>query len=137
LHQAGVSAPALVLTPHTALNMPSDVRRLLDAFVAPSRYSALFGCPVGAADGRAAGWIVAFTTDAAEARSLAVERRVQAVASAIDETLHGVTRVASMLGARFPTLSPEPLTPRELEVALLAGNGFSDLNIAQRLGITE
>jgi DNA-binding NarL/FixJ family response regulator len=59
------------------------------------------------------------------------------VCHAVEDTLRTALSIATAAGARFPKISPAVLSEREREVARLAAAGLSDMNIAERLGISE
>lgn len=137
MHRAGVVSPALMLAEPSDPSMPPAMQRLLTEFLAATGFASLFGNALVASDGTIAGWVVVFGTEPAEARRAAVQEDFDTVVAAAETTVRSAMGIASLVGARFPTLSPEPLTRREQEVAELAADGFADVNIAQRLGIVE
>jgi DNA-binding NarL/FixJ family response regulator len=88
-------------------------------------------------EGMICGWIVLFLGTATPERLLALQRRLDPVCRAAECSLRTTIGIAGTIGARFPKTSPDPLSDREREVANLAATGYSDVNIAGRLGIGE
>lgn len=66
-----------------------------------------------------------------------IDAPLSALCRAAENTLRTVIDFAGATGARFPKISATPMSERETEIANLAAMGFSDLNIAQRLHISE
>jgi DNA-binding CsgD family transcriptional regulator len=99
------------------------------------------------------GWVVAYLVDSQRrvlgcltvgdpAPSIALHARVHrpivAVCEAAERTLENAMALATACGAHPPrTFVLKGLTPRERQVAVLVADGFSDVNIAARLGISE
>jgi two-component system nitrate/nitrite response regulator NarL len=81
----------------------------------------------------AAGALAVLSRDVPASRLVAAMAAVNVGLLVIDESF------ADLLGRRDSTLAPpvEPLTPRELEVLTLLGEGLSNKAIAARLGISE
>jgi DNA-binding NarL/FixJ family response regulator len=83
------------------------------------------------------GWIALFLRTGTPERLLALQHWLDPVCRAAESSLRTTICIAGTLGARFPKTSPDPLTGREREVANLAATGYSDVNIAGRLRISE
>lgn len=103
----------------------------------PAGFQGMLGVFLRAPDGRIAGFLTVFTRTTAAERRSALSAQLSGVRLAAEASVRASMDVAAALGARFPELSTDPLTPRERQVATLAANGFSDLAIAQRLSIAE
>jgi DNA-binding CsgD family transcriptional regulator len=103
----------------------------------PAGFRGMLGVFLRAHDGRVAGFLSVFTRTTAAERRAVLSAQLAGVRGAAEASVRASMDVAAALGARFPELSTDPLTPRERQVATLAANGFSDLAIAQRLSIAE
>jgi two-component system, NarL family, nitrate/nitrite response regulator NarL len=91
------------------------------------------------ADDRQAGALLALGARGVVPRDVAPGRLVAAVAAANEGLVVVDEAFGEALGRREARLHPpiEPLTPRELEVLSLLGEGLTNKGIAGRLGISE
>jgi len=83
------------------------------------------------------GWVTVFCRSEVQSRLRDVEEPLSQVCRGAAETVRRSLSIAAAAGARLPQLSPVMLSEREREVARLAISGLSDLNIGQRLAISE
>lgn len=105
--------------------------------LAPSGFTRLLGVFLRNEDGMLCGWLTIFVRSRAEQHAAELLVPLRDVARAAEAAIRGSLSIASVVGARFPKISADPLSDRELEIARMAANGFSDLNIARQLGISE
>jgi DNA-binding CsgD family transcriptional regulator len=123
MHGAGVESPWAALAPAEP--------------AACGGFGGVVGHFLRSKEGMLAGWIVVFTRAPADERLRAIGAPLAQTCRAAETTVRGALAMAAALGARFPRVAPTSLSEREMEVASLAANGFSDLNIAARLQISE
>lgn len=83
------------------------------------------------------GWIAVFCRTSAKAREQEIEGPLGQVCRLAADTVRRSLSIAASAGARPPQLSTVMLSEREREVTLLAISGLSDVNISQRLAISE
>lgn len=88
-------------------------------------------------EGMVAGWIVLLTRAPAHQRLTEIRGPFERLCRAAQVAVRGALAMAAAMGARYSRVSPASLSAREMEVANLAAGGFSDLNIATRLAISE
>lgn len=83
------------------------------------------------------GWLTVFSRGPADELAPGVVEGLSDVCHRAADTIRKSLSLAASAGARAPELSLVMLSPREREVARLAGGGLSDLNIARQLAISE
>jgi two-component system, NarL family, nitrate/nitrite response regulator NarL len=91
------------------------------------------------ADDRQTGTLLGLGARGVVPREIGAERLIAAVTAANEGFVVVDESFGDALGRREPRLPPpiEPLTPRELEVLTLLGEGLTNKGIASRLGISE
>jgi DNA-binding CsgD family transcriptional regulator len=136
LRRAGLDSSWSVVEPADEREA-SIARSIRLELLEPAGFRGMLGVFLRAHDGRVAGFLSVFTRATAAERRSALSAQLAGVRIAAEASVRASMDVAAALGARFPELSTDPLTPRERQVATLAANGFSDLAIAQRLSIAE
>jgi DNA-binding CsgD family transcriptional regulator len=137
IHRAGLNTPWYMLGASADAAERDVVRSFLDELLDRTGFEDLIGGFLRSQDGMIAGWITIFSRSATPQHRAAIDAPLGVVCRAAEETLRTSLGIAAAVGARFPKISPSPLSDRERAVAALASNGFSDLNIAKRLRITE
>lgn len=137
MQRDGLTAPGALFVPTPRAELPRVVTSLYDELLEPASYAGMFGSVLHTEDGMVAGWIAVFSRSPAPERFAEVGQRLWEVCRTAEETIRACQSIGSAVGARFPVVSTHTLSPREREVARLAAEGFSDLNIAQQLGISE
>jgi DNA-binding CsgD family transcriptional regulator len=136
LQRAGLEAPNELFTPTAAGTRP-EFDRFRRALLDTAGLADMLAGFLRSSDGMICGWIALFLRTGTPDRLLALQHRLDPVCRAAESSLRTTISVASTIGARFPKTSPDPLTDREREVANLAASGYSDVNIAGRLRISE
>ena len=136
VHAEGLDTPWDVFAADPDLGERAITRPIQTELLEPAGFEGIFGVFMRSRDGMIAGCVAVFTRGAARERRpnrrAAGRRRPRDGGG--DKERHVL---ATSVGARFPKISPDPLSGREREIARLAANGLSDLNIAARLAITE
>jgi DNA-binding CsgD family transcriptional regulator len=137
MHREGLDTPWSLLRGGADIDDLPATLQLRVELLAPCGYANMIGCFIRSEDGMVAGWLSVFLRSAGGERRSAILARLNEVARGAERSIRGSIAIASALGARFPKISPDPLSVRECEIARLAASGLSDLNIAKQLGISE
>jgi DNA-binding NarL/FixJ family response regulator len=103
----------------------------------PVGFQGMLGGLLRSRDGMLAGCIAVFCRRPEAERLAEIGMQLTQLRAAVEETLRNAIDVAQLAGARLPKISADALSRREREIANLAAKGFSDLNIAERLEISE
>lgn len=111
--------------------------QLLSDCLVPLGYRGLLGGALRSSDGMIAGWIAVFSRSPESERLVQIGEPLRAFCTAAELTIQSALALAEKVGARLPKASPRVLSAREREIARLAVRGYSDLNIAERLRISE
>lgn len=135
-HQEGLDTPWDLFSGSPDADAPS-VLELRTELLAVAGFSDMLVAFLRSSDAMIAGFLAVFTRGQPAARRAALMPRLTLVARAAEATVRSSISIASAVGARFPQLSSDPLSARELEIARLAASGCSDLNIARQLAISE
>jgi DNA-binding CsgD family transcriptional regulator len=136
-HREGLDTPWTLLGGEPDSGDSSANLPLCTELLAPAGYAGLLSCVLRSSDGMVAGWLTVFVRSSSDARRAELFPRLTSVARAAEHVIQSSIGIATAVGARFPKISPNPLSERELEIARLAASGCSDLNIAERLAIAE
>jgi DNA-binding CsgD family transcriptional regulator len=137
LHGAGLITPSDLFQDATDAEQRAILRPLHDELLGPAGFGTLTGRFLRSKEGMVTGWSALFMRSSSRQRASEIEAPLAEVCRAAQHTLRTSIALASRMGARFPRLSPVLLSRREREIAQLAANGCSDLNIAERLHIRE
>jgi len=136
LDAAGLEAPAALFADATGVHAPAHTS-LLNELLEPAGFRALLGGSLRSNNGMVSGWIAVFSRCSEGERFAELSPLLTQVRAAAEATIRNAISMAETLGARLPTASVNLLSQRERQIALLAARGFSDLNIGERLQITE
>jgi DNA-binding NarL/FixJ family response regulator len=137
LHRSGFETPWDIFAPAPDAQRPALTRQVHAELLEPAGFEGLIGDVLRSRDGMAAGWIAVFVRSSEHQRLSEMAAPLGEVCQAAEATLRRAIGISTLLGGRFPKISPSPLSDRERQVARLAANGHSDLNIADALQITE
>ena len=136
MHRAGLDTPWEIFRADSDSGQHSVMKPLHTELLAPAGFRGLVGEFLRSSDGMVAGWLAVFTHEPGERRRLEIAAPLVRVCHTAEGVLRSAITIAARLGARFPKISPD-LSERECEVARLAAKGFTDLNIAKSLAISE
>jgi DNA-binding CsgD family transcriptional regulator len=134
----GSLSPWSVLGPRSGTDEDDKIVGLVrEQLLAPAGFQGTITKFMRAQTGVVFGWITVFSRAPVDDRAPAVEEGLSQVCRCATDTIRKSLSLAASAGARAPELSLVMLSPREREVARLAGGGLSDLNIARQLAISE
>jgi DNA-binding CsgD family transcriptional regulator len=134
---AGLDTPWDFLAPATDQRAAAITLPMRSELLEPAGFKALSGHVLRSRDAKIGGWICVFSRSSRAERRLETDALLSRVCQAAEDTLRTAISIASAVGARFPKSCPALLSGREREVARLAAAGLSDVNIAERLHISE
>jgi DNA-binding CsgD family transcriptional regulator len=137
VQRAGLDTPWEILSAEPDLGERAITRPIRTELLEPAGFEGIVGLFMRSREGMVAGWIAVFTRSASDGRRGEIVPRLDRVRRAAEAAVRSSIFIATALGARFPKISPDCLSVREREIARLAAHGFSDLNIARSLAITE
>jgi DNA-binding CsgD family transcriptional regulator len=131
------------LTPWAAFGSAPDAgdqeisRAVRRDLLEPLGFHGMIAKVLRAETGALVGWVTVFCRGDAEARASEIAEPLNEVCRIAGETVRRSLSIAASAGARPPQISAVMLSEREREVVRLAISGLSDLNIGQRLAISE
>jgi DNA-binding CsgD family transcriptional regulator len=137
MHRAGIETPWQLFADGHDEDGLKERLDLQVELLAPAGFTRMLGVFLRSHDGMLAGWIAIFSRSLTTTRREELQQALVPVARAAEATIKRAIGIASAVGARFPKISPDPLSDREQEIARMAASGFSDLNIARELAISE
>jgi DNA-binding CsgD family transcriptional regulator len=134
----GALSPWSVLGPRPGVDDDDEIVALVrEQLLVPVGFHGTITRFMRADTGAVFGWITVFSRRPADECAPEVEQGLSQVCHSAGQTIRRSLSLAASAGARAPELSLVMLSPREREVARLAGGGLSDLNIARQLTISE
>lgn len=137
MYRAGLETPCDLFDEPENSHVESITRPFRRDLLQPEGFEALLGRFMRSREGMIAGWITIFSRSAASDRLREIDAPLNALCQAAENALRTIIDFAGVAGARFPKISAAPMSAREAEIANLAAMGLSDMNIAQRLHISE
>jgi ATP/maltotriose-dependent transcriptional regulator MalT len=136
-HREGIDTPWSLLCGELDVVDLRTILPLRTELLAPAGFANVVSCFLRSSDGMVAGWLSVFLRSSNASRRAEILPQLSEVARDAEQVIRSSIEIASAVGARFPKISPDPLSDREIEIARMAASGLSDLNIAKQLAISE